>query len=111
MINYSCPSHIEDYIHRIGRTGRAGNKGTAVTFFSKKDENFSVPLEKILQLNKQVVPKQLEYIVSNFKEKIKKGEANIYFNNNMGGRGFLFNEEEAKKALDHKNIFKHQFNL
>ncbi len=57
VINYSCPSHIEDYIHRIGRTGRAGNKGTAVTFFSKKDENFSVPLEKILQLNKQVVPK------------------------------------------------------
>lgn len=35
----------------------------------------------------------------------------MYFNNNMGGRGFMFNEEEAKKALDHKNIFKHQFNL
>lgn len=52
VINFKCPSHIEDYIHRIGRTGRAGNKGTAVTFFTIADENFAVPLEKILQLNK-----------------------------------------------------------
>ena len=34
VINFKCPSHIEDYIHRIGRTGRAGNKGTAITFFT-----------------------------------------------------------------------------
>lgn len=57
VINYNCPSHIEDYIHRIGRTGRAGAKGTAVTFFTKNDENFSVPLEKILEMNMQIVPK------------------------------------------------------
>lgn len=29
---------MEDYIHRIGRTGRAGNKGTAITFFTPSDE-------------------------------------------------------------------------
>jgi len=48
VINFKCPSHIEDYIHRIGRTGRAGNKGTSITFFTNADENFAVPLEKIL---------------------------------------------------------------
>jgi ATP-dependent RNA helicase DDX46/PRP5 len=52
VVNFKCPSHIEDYIHRIGRTGRAGNKGTAITFFTESDENFAVPLEKILELNK-----------------------------------------------------------
>lgn len=26
VINYSCPNHYEDYVHRVGRTGRAGNK-------------------------------------------------------------------------------------
>ncbi len=31
----------------------------------------------------------------------------MYFNNNMGGRGYMFNEEEQKKANDYKNIFKH----
>mmetsp|Transcript_86385 Transcript_86385/g.186759 ORF Transcript_86385/g.186759 Transcript_86385/m.186759 type:complete len:249 (-) Transcript_86385:65-811(-) len=35
VINYDMPSNIEDYIHRIGRTGRAGTKGTAVSFFPK----------------------------------------------------------------------------
>jgi len=34
VINYFCPNHKEDYIHRIGRTGRAGNKGTAITFIT-----------------------------------------------------------------------------
>jgi superfamily II DNA/RNA helicase len=33
VINYSFPLTIEDYVHRIGRTGRAGKTGTAVTFF------------------------------------------------------------------------------
>jgi ATP-dependent RNA helicase DDX46/PRP5 len=63
VINFKCPTHIEDYIHRIGRTGRAGNKGSAITFFTQADENFAVPLEKILQMNNQNIPKQLEYIV------------------------------------------------
>ena len=33
VINYDLPQTYEDYIHRIGRTGRAGKKGTALTFF------------------------------------------------------------------------------
>lgn len=33
VVNYDVPKTLEDYIHRIGRTGRAGAKGTAVTFF------------------------------------------------------------------------------
>jgi len=33
VVNYDLPKNIEDYIHRIGRTGRAGAKGTAVSFF------------------------------------------------------------------------------
>ena len=34
VINYMCPNHTEDYVHRVGRTGRAGNKGTAYTFIT-----------------------------------------------------------------------------
>jgi ATP-dependent RNA helicase DDX5/DBP2 len=33
VVNYDLPKTLEDYIHRIGRTGRAGNLGTAITFF------------------------------------------------------------------------------
>lgn len=34
MLNYDYPNNSEDYIHRIGRTGRAGAKGTAITLFT-----------------------------------------------------------------------------
>ena len=34
MVNYNMPKTIEDYVHRIGRTGRAGAQGTAVSFFT-----------------------------------------------------------------------------
>jgi len=38
VINYKCPNHMEDYIHRIGRTGRAGSPGTAHTFITVDEE-------------------------------------------------------------------------
>lgn len=35
VLNYDCPNHHEDYVHRVGRTGRAGQKGTAITFIGE----------------------------------------------------------------------------
>jgi ATP-dependent RNA helicase DDX46/PRP5 len=46
VINYDTPNHLEDYVHRVGRTGRAGNKGTAVTFISSEEERFAPDLVK-----------------------------------------------------------------
>jgi ATP-dependent RNA helicase DDX46/PRP5 len=37
VVNYVCPNHLEDYVHRVGRTGRAGNTGTAITFISQDE--------------------------------------------------------------------------
>lgn len=37
VLNYCCPSHLEDYIHRVGRTGRAGLLGTAITFINSDE--------------------------------------------------------------------------
>ncbi len=37
VINFDMPKHAEEYVHRIGRTGRAGNKGTAISFVGPKD--------------------------------------------------------------------------
>lgn len=34
VLNYDYPNNSEDYVHRIGRTGRAGANGTAITFFT-----------------------------------------------------------------------------
>ncbi|RKP38343.1 DEAD/DEAH box helicase domain protein, partial [Dimargaris cristalligena] len=40
VINFDVPNNVEDYIHRVGRTGRAGEKGTAITFVCKEKEEF-----------------------------------------------------------------------
>jgi ATP-dependent RNA helicase DDX52/ROK1 len=40
VVNYDFPQSVASYIHRIGRTGRAGLKGEAVTFFSKEDAGY-----------------------------------------------------------------------
>lgn len=45
VLNYDYPNNSEDYIHRIGRTGRAGQKGTAITFFTT-DSEYSIPFFK-----------------------------------------------------------------
>ncbi|KWU45570.1 DEAD-domain-containing protein [Rhodotorula sp. JG-1b] len=59
VINYDMPNGIEDYIHRIGRTGRAGAKGTAYSYITPDQGRLAKDLVKILQDAKQVVPPQL----------------------------------------------------
>ncbi len=48
VINMELPFVAEDYVHRIGRTGRAGNKGLAITFFTNKDARAMEELEVLL---------------------------------------------------------------
>jgi len=58
VINYDFPGP-EDYIHRIGRTGRAGTTGVADTFFTQDDRRHSTELIRILADAGQVVPAEL----------------------------------------------------
>ena len=60
VINYDVPHDGEDYIHRIGRTARAANKGTAYTFISEKEQVKFNRIEKLLghAVTKQAVPEQ-----------------------------------------------------
>jgi ATP-dependent RNA helicase RhlE len=56
VINYDVPSTPEDYVHRIGRTGRAGNQGRALTIVTPVDELSMRAIEKLMgQAVKRVV--------------------------------------------------------
>ncbi len=46
VINYSIPEDLESYVHRIGRTGRAGKEGIAITFISKSEQRIVHHIEK-----------------------------------------------------------------
>jgi len=55
VINYTFPLTVEDYVHRIGRTGRAGMKGISHTFFREEDKSFAGALVTLLKEAKQVL--------------------------------------------------------
>ncbi|KMY90330.1 ATP-dependent RNA helicase vasa isoform X2 [Drosophila simulans] len=60
VINYDMPKNIDDYVHRIGRTGRVGNNGRATTFFDPdQDRLIAADLIKILDGAGQTVPEFL----------------------------------------------------
>lgn len=56
VINYDLPTDIDDYVHRIGRTGRAGKSGIATAFFNEKNKNLCRPLLQLLTENGQDIP-------------------------------------------------------
>lgn len=57
VVNYDLPKTIDEYVHRIGRTGRVGNTGKATSFYDAKiDYTLSRDLVKILSQAQQTVP-------------------------------------------------------
>ncbi|OFY94644.1 MAG: hypothetical protein A3K10_04545 [Bacteroidetes bacterium RIFCSPLOWO2_12_FULL_31_6] len=77
VINFDAPSDAEDYVHRIGRTGRAETPGVAITFINEKDVEKFQRIEKFLQkeVTKIVLPSHLgegpEYKITVFDRKRK----------------------------------------
>uniref|UniRef100_A0A1L8ED58 RNA helicase n=1 Tax=Haematobia irritans TaxID=7368 RepID=A0A1L8ED58_HAEIR len=60
VINFDLPSDVEEYVHRIGRTGRMGNLGVATSFFNDKNRNICADLVELLIETKQELPSFLE---------------------------------------------------
>ncbi|TPX39438.1 hypothetical protein SeLEV6574_g07214 [Synchytrium endobioticum] len=64
VINYDFPKNIEDYVHRIGRTGRGGAKGTAFTFFTPNNYGQASELYNIMLEAGQVISHRFKEIAS-----------------------------------------------
>ncbi|XP_058446666.1 ATP-dependent RNA helicase bel [Malaya genurostris] len=60
VINFDLPAEVEEYVHRIGRTGRMGNLGVATSFFNEKNRNVANGLVRLLQETQQEIPSFLE---------------------------------------------------
>jgi len=86
VFNFDCPTHLEDYVHRCGRTGRAGNKGTAITLLEKPGEERLAyyVLKALTQSGKEVMP-ELKDMADEYNQKIKSGEVKLF--NGYGGSG------------------------
>ena len=64
VINYDLPTNIDDYVHRIGRTGRAGNTGSALSFINEKNVGVVRELRDMLAENDQNVPTWLDQMAA-----------------------------------------------
>ena len=60
VFNFDMPKNIEDYIHRIGRTGRVGNKGKAISFYNENNKQIGQALVNELKKSGQKIPEFLE---------------------------------------------------
>lgn len=76
VLNYTFPLTIEDYVHRIGRTGRAGKNGISHTFFQPGDKSHAGELQQVMKQAGQEVPEELY----KFGSTIKKKEHKLYGN-------------------------------
>jgi len=93
VINYDFPNQVEDYVHRIGRTARAEQTGTAYTFFTDGNAKQAKDLVDILREAKQHInPRLLE--MSQIRSFGKKGFGKVYGggyrSGGYGGRGGSF---------------------
>jgi ATP-dependent RNA helicase RhlE len=81
VINYELPSVAEDYVHRIGRTGRAGKKGLAISLVSAYDVAYLLEIEKLIGLKMEEI----------------KTEGYV-FNERIPDRGEQNNQRQRRKA-------------
>lgn len=97
VINYSLPQDSESYVHRIGRTGRAGNQGTAVTFISNQEMRQFGFLKRDIKVDikRQQLPSPQD-IVAMKRTKIQDDLTEIIANDNYGDY-----HEFATEILEH----------
>ena len=88
MVNFDFPRNIEEYVHRVGRTGRAGKTGTAISFMERKggDWKNAKELIEILTEARQEVPQELHDMNSRY-ENFKERQRELRGPNSLRGAG------------------------
>jgi len=93
VINFDLPNDIEEYVHRIGRTGRVGNLGLATSFFNDKNRNMACELIELLNEANQETPSWLVGIGKevNHEQRHNRKPQQKRFGPGFGGRDYRYN--------------------
>ncbi|MDN5304938.1 MAG: ATP-dependent helicase DeaD [Fusobacteriaceae bacterium] len=135
VINYDLPDKEEYYVHRIGRSGRAGKEGHSITLTTPREKRKLVNIEKYInkEITKKLIPskedlklKQMENFLFTIEENIEKSDdLDVYFEilHNLFDRGYEINEiaavllkmntefyedEKSKDDINYKEIRKNK---
>ncbi|XP_042243430.1 probable ATP-dependent RNA helicase DDX46 isoform X1 [Homarus americanus] len=106
VVNFDCPNHYEDYVHRCGRTGRAGNKGWAYTFLTQDQPRYGGELIRAMELSDTPVPPDLQKFYDEYKHKMEGEGKKVKTGGGFHGKGYKFDESEANFASEKKKFEK-----
>lgn len=107
VVNYDCPNHYEDYVHRCGRTGRAGNKGFAWTFLTPDQGRYASEIIRALELSGANVPDELRELWEQYKASQEAAGNKVHIGGGgFSGKGFKFDEQEANAVKESKKMQK-----
>lgn len=104
VVNFDCPNHYEDYVHRCGRTGRAGNKGYAYTFFTEDQGRYTADVIKALELTGNPIPEDLQKLFDEYKAKQEAEGKKVRGGSGFSGKGFKFDEAESHLKTEKKKF-------
>ena len=102
VINFDLPTNIDDYVHRIGRTGRAGNTGAALSFINEKNAGVARDLRDLLDENEQTVPSWLNQMCS-YSGRGGGGRRRGGGGSNFGGRDYRNNNNRGGGSRGNHN--------
>ena len=77
VVNFDCPGSGEAYVHRIGRTARAGSSGTAHTFLTSDDTRVAAEIIRVLEGSGQSVPTELEGLACSGRQAATAGRPSL----------------------------------
>ncbi|XP_059482913.1 uncharacterized protein LOC132201055 [Neocloeon triangulifer] len=95
IINYDVPRSSEQYIHRIGRTGRAGKTGESFTLIARRDWGSAQHLVEIISNAGQEVPAELIQMAERFKNRTPRGGGGRNYHNNGNREGGFGGRQEG----------------
>ncbi len=110
VINFDLPTNYEDYVHRIGRTARAGNKGDAISLIDPSDEWHLQRIEKLIRMEIPVleIPEEVTIIETEFDEN-QKHLREIDRQRKIDDPNFKGAFHEKKKKTASKRSFEDRF--
>lgn len=106
VVNYDCPNHYEDYVHRCGRTGRAGNKGFAWTFITPEQGRYSGEIMRAMELSGATPTEDLKNLWETYKQNQEASGKKVHSGGGFSGKGFKFDEQEAAAANEARKLQK-----
>ncbi|XP_041566557.1 probable ATP-dependent RNA helicase DDX46 isoform X3 [Drosophila elegans] len=106
VVNYDVPNHYEDYVHRCGRTGRAGKKGSAFTFITPEQSRYAGDIIRALDLSGTLIPAELQTLWTEYKAAQEAEGKTVHTGGGFSGKGFKFDEQEFNAVKESKKLQK-----